>query len=261
MTIFQPGLRGIRMFITDFDGVLCDSIHECIISSYNAYGQVHIPDYTHIKRLEELEQSKQGQFRRLRPYIRGGEDYVLLFWTIENNIPVTNQQEFDALREEHRDILIKYKKQFYVERDFLLQQDKEQWLRLNPLFEGIEDALKQNDAYKHVHILTTKRRTDVLEILTYHGLDFPAEQITYTKASDKVPILLNLLQEHNASIRDSVFVEDQIEFLIEPKSHQIQTYLVGWSYISNAQRATAQQHEIPVIDVAEFTSILHAMLK
>ncbi|MBD3307205.1 hypothetical protein GF339_12310 [candidate division KSB3 bacterium] len=247
------------MVITDFDGVVCDSIYECMVSSYNAYGQFHLPNYTRIRRLEDLEPEKQQQFRALRPLIRGGEDYVLIFWVIDQQIPIANQQEFDGLRERYQDRLRQYKQQFYVERDFLLQHDPDQWLRLNPLFDGIEAALKTNDAYRRLHILTTKRQTDVLEILRFYGIDMPPEQITYTKAADKVSHLLRILQEHDADVQASAFIEDQIEFLIESQPHQIQTYLVGWSYITDTQRTLAQQYGIPIIDVAKFTALVQGM--
>jgi hypothetical protein len=58
-------------------------------------------------------------------------------------------------------------------------------------------------------------------------------------------------------MHESVYIEDQIDFLVESKKHQIGSYLVEWGYVSDEQRDLAKQHDIPIIGVEEFRGLLN----
>ena len=180
------------MFITDFDGVLCDSVQECLLITHNAYRKLHSSSYRRILDIEAIELAKREEFRRLRPYIKGAEDFVPIFVAIEDKIRITNQKDFDALREAHKEHLPKYVEAFYAERDFLIQNEMTLWLGLNPLFDGFAEELKQRTSFEGLHILTTKRQEDVLGIFQYQGIPFPADHITYMKATGKSKKLLEI---------------------------------------------------------------------
>lgn len=244
------------MFITDFDGVICDSVLECLLVTYNAHKRLQSPDFKRVLDLETVELSIRERFRKLRPYLKGAEDFVPMYIAIEENISITTQRDFDEVRSTHKDRLLTYQKAFYAERDYLQHHEKERWLRLNPLFDGIGAMLKQRTSFENIHILTTKRQQDVLEIFQYQGIPFPVEQITYMKASGKSQKLLEILREHHAVMQESVYIEDQIDFVVESKKHGIGSYLVEWGYISVEQRTLAKQHEIPIIGIKEFGELL-----
>lgn len=246
-----------KLLITDFDGVLCDSVVECLLVTYNAYYRLQTSSYTRLLNIEEIEPSTRDRFRRLRSYLKGAEDFVPIFIAIEQNIPINSQQDFDRVREQYKDDLTGFQEAFYGERDYLQQHEKELWLRLNPFFEGIGEVLKQQDSFENVHILTTKRQEDVLKIFHYQGIPFPADHITYMKAAGKFQKLLEILRENNVVMHESVYIEDQIDFLVKSKKYQIGSYLVEWGYVSDEQRALAKQHDIPIIGVDEFRGLLN----
>lgn len=246
-----------KLLITDFDGVLCDSVVECLLVTYNAYYRLQTSSYTRLLNIEEIEPSTRDRFRRLRSYLKGAEDFVPIFIAIEQNIPINSQQDFDRVREQYKYDLTGFQEAFYGERDYLQQHEKELWLRLNPLFEGIGEVLKQQDSFENVHILTTKRQEDVLKIFQYQSIPFPADHITYMKAAGKFQKLLEILRENNVVMHESVYIEDQIDFLVESKKYQIGSYLVEWGYVSDEQRALAKQHDIPIIGVDEFRGLLN----
>lgn len=250
-----------KLFITDFDGVICDSVWECLLVSYNGYHQLHTPSYQRMLDIEQIEPAKREQFRRLRPYLKGAEDFVPIVLAIEQQTPITSQQDFDAWRTAHYDRLLEYQDAFYTERDFLQQHEKDLWLRLNPLFEGMADLLRRQPSFEGMQILTTKRQQDVLEIFAYQGIAFPAEQITYVKAAGKSQKLIEILQAHNAAFAESVYIEDQVEFLIQSITPGIGSYLVAWGYVSDEQQALARQHGIPIIAPQQFSGLLEQTLQ
>lgn len=242
--------------ITDFDGVLCDSVIECLLVTYNAYHRLHSSAFQRSLSLEDIPAETQRQFRALRPYLKGAEDFVPMYLAIEQQVPITTQQEFETYRAHHAAQLMAYQDVFYAERDYLQRHERALWLRLNPLFDGIKEALLACHSFDRIHILTTKRQQDVLAIFEYQQIPFPADHVIYMKAAGKSQKLLDLLQEHDAVPEESVYIEDQVDFLVASKARGIGSYLVEWGYVSEEQKALARQHEIPVIDRKAFRHLI-----
>lgn len=245
------------ILVTDFDGVLCDTIGECMFSSYNAYQRIN-KSYL-AEELSDIDLPKRKEFRRLRPYIRSGEDYLLLFYAINNEIDLSCQSDFDELREKHKSKLNEYKKALYAERDILINDKKEFWLSLNPLFEA-GSHLKGISIFDNLFILSTKKKEYVIEILKHHKIPFPEQNIIYTPASEKIKNLSTLIGSNKAEITKSAFVEDQVEFLVNSKNLGINIFLVNWSYSDEKQKESAANNHIPIIDSNKFKEILESFV-
>ena len=81
-----------KLIFLDFDGVICDSIAETLVSSWLAY-------YKYIKK--QIPTSMTCNFKKrfsiMRPLIRSGEDYILIQDILYHSLSVSNQQDFDRL--------------------------------------------------------------------------------------------------------------------------------------------------------------------
>lgn len=245
-----------KLFITDFDGVICDSVWECLLVTYNAYHGLHRPGFQRILDLNAIDPAQQQRFRALRPYLKGAEDFVPILIAIERQIPINNQADFNRLRESCQAQLPEFQQAFYAERDFLQRNEHALWVRLNPLFEGMKEALQQRTSFDTVYILTTKRQEDVLAIFAYQEIPFPADHIFYMKASGKSKKLLELLQAYNADFSASAYVEDQVDFVVASRQQGIGSYLVEWGYVSEEQKALAHEQHVPIITLADFRQLL-----
>lgn len=245
-----------RLFITDFDGVICDSVGECLLVTYNAYHALHTPAFQRVLTLDAIAPTVQAQFRALRPYLKGAEDFVPIFLSIEQGVPIECQQDFDRFREQYRAELDSFQAAFYAERNFLKQYHRNLWLQLNPLFPAIDSALRQQTSFDRLYILTTKRQDDVMAIFDHQGIPFPMERVLYIKADGKRQKLLELLDAHQADYAASAYIEDQVDFLVFSQQHAIGSYLVEWGYVSHEQRTVAEQHRIPIINPAAFQELL-----
>lgn len=245
-----------KLLITDFDGVICDSVEECLLVTYNAYHRLHDASFQRLLDLQQIAPETRQTFRRLRPFLKGAEDFVPIFRSIEQRIPLATQREFDAFRDEMRDQLSEFVTLFYEERDFLIRNEHRIWLSLNPLYGDFAAILRARQAFERFHILTTKRREDVLEIFGYQQVAFLPKQISYIKAAGKSARLLELLREYDANPEETLYFEDQVDFLVVAKQHGIQTYLVEWGYVSDEQREVARQHNIPIIAMPQFAELL-----
>jgi len=245
-----------KLLITDFDGVVCDSVEECLLVTYNAYHRLQDASFQRLLDLQQIAPETRQTFRRLRPYLKGAEDFLPLFRAVEQQIPIATQREFDAFRDGMHNELSEFVTFFYAERDFLIRNEHRIWLSLNPLYGDFATILRARNGFERVHILTTKRREDVLEIFGYQQVAFPPEQISYIKAAGKSERLLELLREYDADPADMLYFEDQVDFLVAAKPHGIQTYLVEWGYVSDEQRDVARQHDISLIAMPQFAAFL-----
>jgi len=245
-----------KLFITDFDGVICDSVLECLLVTFNAYHTLTDPSFQRTLSLDVIPLKKQRQFRQLRAYLKGAEDFVPMYLAIESGVTIRHQKDFDMFRATHTEQLLRYQQAFYAERDYLQQHEKTIWLGINPLFEGMKGALQACGSFDSTYILTTKRQQDVVEIFDYQNIPFPADHILYRKAAEKSQKLLEMIGEHGVAFEETIYVEDQVDFLVASGHHNIRSYLAEWGYVSEEQKAMAHQHNIPIISPPEFANLL-----
>ena len=83
-------MRKTYLFL-DFDGVVCDSVPECFLSSHIAYNEFLGRPVTAVP----LETKKR--FYEYRPFMRSGEDYFLLQKFIEEGKTISVQEDFDRV--------------------------------------------------------------------------------------------------------------------------------------------------------------------
>ncbi len=245
------------LIVTDFDGVVCDSVLECLLAAHNAWEQLQSgPDSHRIFDLGAIPSQRQGRFRGLRPYLRGAEDFIPLFLAVERELEVSSQRDFDLLRRRLHDQLPVYQQAFYTERDYLRRKHRELWLELNPLFSPIDRALGSRTSFEDLHILTTKRQADVEDILGFHGIDFPSWQIHSVKSDGKMERLQAIMKASGAAPARTLYVEDQIDYLISAAPLGVELLLAEWGYVSEEQRSAAVEKQISLLSREEFAELL-----
>ena len=82
-----------KLFVFDFDGVVCDSTDECMVTSWNAWQRWNGKNHFRTT-LEEFTDREIDEFRPLRYYVRGaGEYYILRRLLSETNIKLIKRYE------------------------------------------------------------------------------------------------------------------------------------------------------------------------
>ena len=82
------------VIVFDFDGVVCDSTDECLVTSWNAWERWNGRS-GYRARLEEFTRAERDAFRPLRPYVAGAGAYYVLRRCLEENLPIHAQADFD----------------------------------------------------------------------------------------------------------------------------------------------------------------------
>ena len=237
------------IYALDFDGVICDSAVETAITGWKAATYVWpdmantIPDETHIE-----------QFRRLRPLLETGYEAIILMRLLQQGESVENIKAniTSFIRELGPDS--KLLKQLFGEtRDQWIQHARDEWIVMNPLFEGIAEKL-QNLSGQTWYIVTTKQERFVEQILQANQVDLPIDIYGLDRKMGKQDVLLELLGQHGSkTIR---LIEDRLPTLLgvlgNTQLSSVDMQLVDWGYNTEQDRTNALTKGIKVIGLSEF---------
>ena len=77
----------------DFDGVICDSAAECVVSAYGAFCQAKGEAFDPLA--SSVPEYFRDGFYRMRPLIRDGRDYLMILYLLDLRVPMSDQKDFD----------------------------------------------------------------------------------------------------------------------------------------------------------------------
>jgi len=216
-----------RLYL-DFDGVLCNSLEECLRSSWLAsidyqpdkLGSEHVPE-------PPFDAAYRKRFLACRPFIRSGEDYLMVHqWAARGEVP-ESQAAFDqSIAAAGFKQMAAWKDSLYRVRDGLLEKNRKLWLSWNPLYAGLAQALALQANNPAVLILSTKKAAFIVEILASNSVAWPLERTIYTGPRKKLDII-----EQSDGSAGSILIDDQIDHL-DFNHPSCRCFLALWGYIS-----------------------------
>ena len=214
------------LLVLDFDGVICDSVEECFVASWEARFRLHggagpVP---------EPPAGGLAAFAHLRPFVHNGEDFLVILEAVGRGIAVADQAAFDALAAGiGQPGLREFKRRFYEARERFLAEEHARWLRLNRVYPHARAALLAAVAGGvPLRILSTKRQPFISEILDANGVRVPAEHVHHT-TGPKVPVVRELLAA--SGCEKAVFIDDQVDYLLGLDDPRVEGRLAVWGYV------------------------------
>lgn len=239
----------------DFDGVIADSIHECLFSGYNAYAGLCAKPL--VRSLDEIDEDNMREARRLRNFIRSGEDYVYIQQIIHDQAAVLDQSMWDAFIAEHKDKHDAYLQAFYGVREKLSKDDPALWASMSPLFLGVKDMLASFTPKENLYIITTKRVDYVDLILDANGIQLIQEnKIQSVPGKSKLQILQYIIAERSFNPKEMIFIDDQVDTLIKTLPSGVNCLLALWGYNNTDQVLRGTQAGIGSLELEEFVRVL-----
>lgn len=226
----------------DFDGVICDSAVETAMTGWKAAGQI----WNEMPR--EIPPSLTERFREVRPLIETGFEAILAMRLLFLGETVSHiysdyQAKSTALMEEARIGPSELKRLFGETRDRWIAEDREDWIRMNPLFDGIADKLRAIGEHYPWYVVTTKQERFVKEILAAHSIDLADECIFgLDRNMNKPEVLKGLLKAHPE--QTLYFAEDRLPTLLNVRKHPeldgIKLIFALWGYNTPEDKALAE---------------------
>ena len=239
------------LLVLDFDGVMCDSVEECFVSSWTAYHELFrgLPG-------SEAPVEARARFRAMRPFIRSGEDFVLVQEILDRGEIVDSQAEFDrAWQRPGIPSPRVFKELFYQARSSLMGRDRQAWLAMNPIHPHVASAISRLSPVVKFFILSTKKPHFVRETLAANGIHVPPERVLYSEGEPKLSMIEKLLQSQD-DVPDgrALFVEDQIDAIRGNTNPRIQVYLASWGYVQKSWMEGTPA--VPVLTPDAFAKLL-----
>ena len=242
--------RNRQILVFDFDGVICNSIHDSFATALNTY--IHIIDDHNLPLRTPLTSNKVFGFEKefpgtfksfsdLMPLSNCAEDYFVLLSLIDQNRTdqICRQEDFDHLKKNFSSTrLNEYHKAFYQIRSRMRKDDLEKWLDLLRPFPGIPDTIRELSDRCTLAISTSKDRSSVVLLLDRYGLSdcFKPENI-FDKdlARSKRDHMIRLQKEHQVPFSRIHFIDDKVSHLLSVKDLGVHNYLACWGFNSERE--------------------------
>lgn len=244
---------GGNSFILDFDGVICDTRAECLITSFSAYQKLLGSFPQEVFSSEIIPIEERIKFYNFRYSVRVAADFKLL-WdiirsgrTISSRLPLREQTDVDL------DELHTYHKLFYQQRLLWMQQDRASWLADNPLYPGIAPKISQWVEGGQMLIASAKNKKAILEIMRYHHIRIPDEFVFSMEAGDKPFHYRQIAEQRRQSTIH--FIDDHLGNLLLAKETGFKLHLATWGYTSQEFERQAILQGINLLSLDGFISL------
>jgi len=235
----------------DFDGVLLDSIHECLLTAYNAHQSIQ--GGRRISGLGDMDPELLGDAGYLRNYIRHGVDYMHIFRILKGRSRPASQAAFDEILQQYSGDPAELMEAFYRERRHFFGRDMQGWFDANPLFPGVGEALKAFPRPESLKVISTKRRDFLLALIRHHGLPISEESVyTADGGISKEEIIESILKKEACAASAFHFIDDQADTVLRCAATGVKVYHARWGYCTEEQILTVERAGLPSLDLDTF---------
>ena len=243
----------------DFDGVICDSAAECVVSAYGAYVEARGDPFDPMA--SDTPDHFRDGFYRMRPLIRDGRDYVMIMHLLDIGVEIEGQEEFDrALEARLPDLLGLFgvedgpglEAAFQKYRAGFRARDEAGWMDRNPLYGGMTRALEERGGEMGGVFVTTSKPGPVARgILEHNGFYLPEGHVLgkdmVGRSPDKNVHMRLVTEATGASYPDIHFVDDQVAHLESAMGLGVNCYLAAYGYTTEKQVEKARGLGIRVL--------------
>jgi len=238
-----------KYVVFDFDGVVCDSTNECMVTSWNAWDRWNNGNQFR-KNLNEFNQIEIDAFRPLRPYVRGASEYYIIMRVINSsNVYINNQKDFEKFAIKWQANLKPFQLLFFQERKRLKKMDSISWIELHHIYSDVIRVMKNLDKENRLLIATLKDADSVQLILKHYGIDINSNNILdQSKISSKLQALNYFVSYKGIKKEEICFLDDNVTHLTEPNNNNFIVYLTGWGSTIKEHREQAIIQQIPILE-------------
>ena len=239
-------MTALRFF--DFDGCLFDTAYECAVVAWCVRHGIAGGFQSVAVDAEFLR-----RFYALKPYIRYAREYVV--FSSDRYLSIRDQAGLDAVlgSEVSHPQLEDYQERFYSTREAIKAESFEAWLALNRPYPFAVEALRC--VADTAIILSSKDRKTIVETLAACRVT-PLAVHDFSYAPSKLGALERLHQELGLSLDGAVFLDDNVDHLLEAQGSGVRPVLASWGYVSPEQRERARAAQVAVATRANLRALL-----
>ena len=251
----RPEAR-LPLFVFDFDGVVCDSTDECMVTSWNAWQQWRGGSGFR-RSTAPFSESERSRFRALRPRVRGAGEYYVLLRSFDEGVDIKGEAAYEALVERWREHIGPFARLFFSMRDRLRDEDLALWIDLHPVYGKVVEVMTALHRERRLYIATLKDGRSVRLILARHGLELEPERVLdESMISSKLEALDAIRERAGCAKADMIFIDDNATHLVEPHAAGYAVWLAAWGATFPDYVRLAAERGIRVMDSEASVSML-----
>jgi len=218
-----------KILCLDFDGVICDSIQECLLTSYIAY-QCFINGDMVVDKNITIPQNIKNSFFQYRYLVRPAKQYGMLQQMLHNKDSISSE-EFEKSCNDYCFPMDDYEPLFFQVRAKLISSDLSYWLNLNNVYSHVLKYWTSITTQIPTYIVTNKNYDSVTLLLDHFKLNFNKDNI-FSKGitGSKADTLITLAKHHNIKLEKVIFIDDSSQYISEMLDLGIKAYLADWGY-------------------------------
>lgn len=217
------------MLCLDFDGVICNSIDECMLVTFNAYF-----DTRHV-RLEALPPAYRGMFRHHRYLVRDPGEYYLLANSYERDEDVDSSSFGERLRRE-ASACQAFKPKFFAARHVLRSEQTQAWLALHSPYKEVVGFLERSRV--PVCIVTTKDEESVKLLLREYGVGHKVDRVygqeALARLGGKAGALRDACGQAGVGPAETRYLDDHLQHLADVRATGVGLWHATWGYTDPA---------------------------
>lgn len=235
------------LFVFDFDGVICDSTEECIVTAWNAWLRLKgKPRF--LMHPQEVPELYQAGIRRLRSYVRTAGEYGVLLQALHEDRAIGSQADYEAAVNAYRLNIKPFAEIFFTARNEMRKRNEKHWLDLHTVYSGIPESLRELWPDFQIFVVTGKDRDAVQ--LFFRSFNLPlADDRVYDKDAghDKLGVIRHLAKQLNQTPGSSAFIDDNISHLLPVHQAGFKAFMAEWGYHTEEDLDLARSHQVPIL--------------
>ena len=253
----------MKILAVDFDGVISDSALKSLFVSHNAYCQYFGSEvkknfdgklftFENWEEMKRQYKKEMDYYRTLRSYIELSGDFFAIIKITEEQVPIKDQQEFIAYRNQFQFDYHFFRELFFKEKEKWQQKDFKKWFFLSPVFKevvkGIQRFIKEG---QKVVIATSNLGGAIHRAFQpeYLGFEMDIEDIFDKNfGSHKAEHMQAIAKKYDAKLNEIYFIDDQLSYLKGTDTLGVHVFLAGWGYCTDSHKEEAKRGNITVIE-------------
>ena len=242
-----------RFLVLDFDGVICDSTEECIVTAWNAWQNSR----DLVRFSNEVPEPFRSALQRNRSYVRTAGEYVVLLEAARTGRVIGSQADYQVLLKEFQTAIKPYGDLFFSSRDRLRADDERHWLGLHAVYSGMADDLRWLWDCFEMFVVTGKDSNSVQRFFESFGLSIAPGRI-YDKdaARDKLSAIRIIASTLSRPLNSAVFIDDNVHHLLPAHEAGCHAFVAGWGYHTNEELDLARRRSIPFLELDSWAAVV-----
>lgn len=234
----------------DFDGVVVDGINECLLISWNVFNKKPISSFNNTA-LSEIPDEFKRIFREFRNYVRhDGHFIVSFFHELDRNI---NQENFNTVYSSlSEEVKLDFRNAFIDYRTQARMQYPSFWSQLHTPLINFKDII---DLGLDVRIVSGKDVESISFILNENECYIESKNI-HGSMKNKELTLSNISMEAKSRGCEMVFIDDNLENILDSRKMGILSYWATWGYHSKDNLNDALRLSINLVEKKDFLNLL-----